>query len=84
MASFVVETYVPRLSRGELNSLKRRLRSAAEAASRNGTPIRHVRTVHVPNDETCFHFFEAPSAEAVAAAAKQVGIAFDRIAEALV
>lgn len=83
MARFVVETYLPRLTRSELRALRQRLRRAAEDASRGGQPVRHVRSVHVPDDETCFHFFEAGSAQAIEAAGAKAGIVFDRIAEAL-
>lgn len=83
MASYVVEMYIPRLNREELSSLERRLRGAARTVSRRGARVEYVRSVHVPGDETCFHFFEAASVEAVDAAGKQAGIVFDRIAEAL-
>jgi Protein of unknown function (DUF4242) len=83
MPSYVVEAYLPRLSREDLNSFELRLRRAAEIVSRNGMPVEHVRSVHIPDDETCFHFFEAASAEAVGAAGRQAGIVFDRITEAL-
>ncbi len=83
MPSYVVEAYLPRLSREELSSFEQRLRRAAEIVSRSGTPIEHVRSVHIPQDETCFHFFEAASADAVGAAGKQAGVVFDRITEAL-
>jgi Protein of unknown function (DUF4242) len=83
IASYVVEAYIPQLSREELRSFEQRLRRAAELVSRKGTPVEHLRSVHIPADETCFHFFEAVSADAVAATGKQAGLAFDRIAEAL-
>jgi hypothetical protein len=83
MPSYVVETYLPRLSREQLSSFEQRLRRAAEIVSRNGTPVEHVRSVHIPDDETCFHFFEATSAEAVGAAGEQAGLVFDRITQAL-
>jgi len=83
MPSYVVETYRPRLSREQLSSFEQRLRRAAEIVSRSGTPVEHVRSVHIPEDETCFHFFEATSADAVGAAGEQAGLVFDRITEAL-
>lgn len=83
MASYVAEAYLPRLSREELSSFEQRLRRAAQIVSRSGTPVEHVRSVHVPDDETCFYFFEAVSAEAVGAAGKQAELVFDRITEAL-
>ena len=83
LPSYVVEGYVPRLSREELSSFEQRLRRAAEIVSRSGTRVEHVRSVHIPDDETCFHFFEAASAEAVGAAGRQAGLAFERITETL-
>ncbi len=83
MPSYVVEAYVASLSREELSSFEQRLRRAAEIVSRSGTPVEHQRSVHIPADETCFHFFEAASAEAVGAAGTQAGVVFDRITEAL-
>jgi hypothetical protein len=32
---------------------------------RNGTPVRFLRSIFVPEDETCFFLFEAPTAAAV-------------------
>lgn len=83
MPSYVVEAYLPRLSREELNAYEQRLRRAADLVSRTGTPVAHLRSVHLPDDETCFNFFEAASAEAVGAAGRQAGLVFDRIAKAL-
>jgi hypothetical protein len=83
MPSYVVEAYLPRVSHEELSSFEQRLRQAAEIVSRTGTPVAHVRSVHIPDDQTCFHFFEAASAEAVGAAGREAGLVFDRITEAL-
>jgi hypothetical protein len=51
--------------------------------SRAGTPIRYVRSIFIPEDETCFHVFESSSKEAGVAAADRAAFAFPRIAEAL-
>jgi Protein of unknown function (DUF4242) len=78
--SFLVEVYQPRAS---ANVAAARARSAAKAASRAGTPVRYVRSIFVPEDETCFHVFESSSKEAVLEATERAAFAFPRIAEAV-
>lgn len=42
-----------------------------------------VLAIHVPADETCFALYHAHSAEAVMAAGERAGIAFERVAAAI-
>lgn len=65
MPTYLVEAYVPRLHVRGARAAARRARAAAAALSSEGVPIRYVRTTFLPDDETCFHLFEASSAEAV-------------------
>jgi hypothetical protein len=46
-------------------------------------PVTYVRSIHVPEDETCFHLFEAESAEVVYEAGRRTGLTFDRVAAAV-
>jgi hypothetical protein len=78
--SYLVEVYQPRTG---ADAAAARARSAADAASRAGTPVRYVRSIFVPEDETCFHVFESSSKEAVLAATERAAFAFPRIAEAV-
>ena len=80
MPSYLVEVYQPR---GGARGAAARARSAAEAVSRAGAPVRYVRSIFVPEDETCFHVFESPSRDAVLAATERAAFAFARIAEAV-
>jgi hypothetical protein len=56
--SYLVEGDLPRARAREASATARRARAAAEARSREGVPIRYVRTTYLPDDETCFHLFE--------------------------
>ena len=48
-----------------------------------GEPIRYLRSILVPEDETCFHVFEAAGREAVGEAAKRAGFDAARVTEAI-
>lgn len=56
---------------------------AAEQLAREGTPVRYVRSILIPADETCFHVFEGPSAQAVGEASRRAALDYDRIVEAV-
>jgi hypothetical protein len=81
--SFLVEAYVPRSRPREARAAGRRARCAAEQLSREGTPVQYVRTTFLPEDETCFHVFEASSAEAVGAVSRRAGLGPARIVPAV-
>jgi hypothetical protein len=83
VATFLVEMYVPRLRAGQVDEAAARAGAAAAAMRRTGSDVRHLRVIFVPGDETCFHIFEAASAEHVWEAGRHAGLAFDRVAEAV-
>ena len=56
---------------------------AALAHLGDGTAVRYLRSILIPGDETCLHLVEAGSAEHVADAFEQAGLAADRIVEAV-
>jgi hypothetical protein len=81
--SYLVETYVPRSRSQDARATARRARTIAETLSRGGTPVRYVRTTFLPDDETCFHLFEAASEEAVGEVCRRAGIGSARIVPAM-
>jgi hypothetical protein len=81
--SYVAEAYVARPRAGDLHAHERRARAAATELSRQGTPIRFVRSIFLPADEICFYVFEASSAEAVGVACERAALRFARIVEAV-
>jgi hypothetical protein len=82
MADFLVEVYTPRLDGAALAKSVVRLKAVAEAMSAE-IPVKYLRSIHVREDETCFHLFEAESAEVVYEAGRRAGLTFDRVAEAV-
>ena len=57
-----------------VSQLNARARAACEALTREGTHVRFLRSIFVPEDEACFHLYEAASADAVREAAMQAGL----------
>jgi hypothetical protein len=81
--SYLVETFLPRGAAGERAARERRAHSAAEELTRNGTSVRFDRTIHVPEDETCFFVFDAPSSQDAALAAQLAEVGPLRVVEAV-
>jgi hypothetical protein len=75
--SYVVEL---ELTAGDATAVER-ARGAAEQLTREGTPVRWVRSVYVPEEDTCLLVFEAPTAEAVDRAGRRAGLTYERIVE---
>ncbi|MGZ6569387.1 MAG: hypothetical protein ACXVE9_18590 [Solirubrobacteraceae bacterium] len=56
---------------------------AAEELSAQGIPVRYVRSTLVPEEETCFMFYDAPSADLARDAARLARLLFVCVAAAL-
>ncbi|HEX2356188.1 MAG TPA: nickel-binding protein [Micromonosporaceae bacterium] len=82
MPSYLVEVYLPRSRAAEVGATGQRARAAAEQLAREGVPIRYVRTTYLPDDETCFHVFEAPTAGAVEEASRRAALGRARVVPA--
>lgn len=83
MASFLVEVYESDPDGPGFARAVDGLREAADALSREGVRVRHVRSYVVPGDEMCFHVLEAESAGDVLRATELAGIAPGRVVEAI-
>jgi hypothetical protein len=81
--SYLVEAYVPHSRAQDARAAACRARVAAEELSCEGTPVRYVRTTFLPDDETCFHVFEAAAEEAVREICRRAGIDSARIVPAV-
>jgi hypothetical protein len=83
MAEFLVELYVSREDGVGVGGRSEVARLAAEELTREGTPVRYLHSIYVPEEEVCFFLYEAASADAVREAAQRAVLPFERVSEAV-
>lgn len=83
MTTYVAEAYLARSRADDLTAVADRARAAARQLTEEGTAIRYVRSTFVPEDEMCFHLFEAGSADAVSEASARAGLGEVRVVAAI-
>jgi hypothetical protein len=83
MPEYLLELYVSRGDAGAVERGAERSRRSAAELTREGTPVRYLRSIFVPEDETCFFLYEAASADAVREVARRAQLSFERVTEAL-
>lgn len=74
MARFVIEVFTPGLDESGLAAVVDRVRAAAASLRRDGSPVRHLSSIFVPDDQTCFHIVEAPSPDAARVVSDDAGL----------
>ena len=79
----MLELYVSRTDGVSVARGEERARIAAEEMTREGTPVRLLRAIFVPDDETGFYLCEAASVEAVRELAKRAELPVERLAKAV-
>ena len=70
MTEFLVELYLPPTVPEAVEHLARCARVAAEEQRVRGVPVRYVRSISVPEEQTYFVFYDAPSREAASETAR--------------
>jgi hypothetical protein len=83
MPEFLVELYGSQTDTAAVAHGANRAQAAAAEVTREGTPVRYMRSIFVPEDETCFYLYEASSVEAVEEAVRRAGLTFERVAGAV-
>jgi Protein of unknown function (DUF4242) len=81
MTEFLVELYVSKTDCAAVMTGAERLNHAAAELTAEGRPVRLVRSIFVPEDETCYLLFEAVTAESVHETARRAALAPERVVE---
>jgi hypothetical protein len=82
MPEFLVELYVSKTNCGDVAAGAERLGRAAAELTAEGSPVRVMRSIFVPEDDTCYVLTEAATAELVRDAASRAAVAVERVVEA--
>jgi len=80
MPEFLAETYTPRDAAAPTAA---GLARAGGQASGPGGLVQFLGAINVPEEETCFYLYKAPSADAVRAAMTAAGLRPERITPAV-
>jgi hypothetical protein len=83
MVEFLIETYASRETANAVAVQVQEITHAAEQVSEQGTEVRFVLAIFVPEDESCFYLYESPCAAAVREAATRAHLPSERITEAI-
>lgn len=83
MPTYLVERYWPGVTSELLLEALSRGRTAIEQMSAEGTRVRDITSVLIPEEEVVFSVYEGPSAEAVRQLNERAGIRVSRIVEAI-
>ncbi len=83
MPEFLIEVYVSRRDPVAVERGEERARIAAEELAREGTPVRFLRSIFIPEDETCFYLCEAGSVHAATELAARADLSLDRVVESV-
>jgi hypothetical protein len=78
-ACYLAEWYLPELTEQSVDDIVARLDTAAASLTSEGTPVRLLLTLSVPNDEVLYGVFDARSREIVSQACLQAGTPHQRI-----
>jgi flagellar biosynthesis/type III secretory pathway ATPase len=80
---FLVELLPADTGYDDIRLIGERCREACERLERDGTSVRLLRSVFVPQDGSCLLVYEAESARAVADAVARADIGATRVVEAI-
>lgn len=83
MSEFLVEVYVPRAAAASAMPRLEEVLGMADELTRGGRHVQLLRSIFVPDDETCFYLYEGQSGEAVREAATRSGLQVERVVEAV-
>jgi hypothetical protein len=83
MAQYLLELYAARDDVAAVAAGAARARRAAAELTGEGTPVRCLRSIFVPGDETHFLLCEAGSADAARETARRAGLGAARVVDAI-
>jgi hypothetical protein len=79
MPNYLLELYLPHDRAVDPHALAR----GAQRAAEQGAGVRFLRSIVLPDEELCFHVFDAATAASVAEIGSRLGMPFERVVQVL-
>ena len=83
MPQYVVERHLPNFTGEMIAAAAKRAKQTTLAMTREGTPVRYLRSIFIPGEDKCYCLFEGESAETVRQANERADLPVASISEAL-
>ena len=83
MPQYVVERHLPNFTGEQVAAAAKRAKQTAAAMTREGTPVRYVRSIFIPGEDKCYCLFEGESVDMVRQANQRAELPVENISEAL-
>lgn len=81
MPRYMVERHLPGFTSSQLAAAAASARKTTAEMTKEGVPVRYLRSTFVPSENRCFCLFDGPSVEAVKQANERAGLPHERIIE---
>lgn len=83
MPQYVVERHLPNFTGEQVAAAAKSAKEATSAMTREGTPVRYLRSIFIPGEDKCYCLFEGENADSVLLANKRAELPVESISEAL-
>ncbi len=83
MPQYVVERHLPNFTGEQVAAAAKRAKQTTLEMTREGTPVRYMRSIFIPGEDKCYCLFEGDSADSVLQANKRAELPVESISEAL-
>ncbi len=83
MPQYVVERHLPNFTGEMVAAAAKRAKQTTLAMTREGTPVRYMRSIFIPGEDKCYCLFESESADTVRQANERAELPVQSITEAL-
>ena len=82
MPQYVVERHLPNFTGEMVAAAAKRAKQTTLATTREGTPVRYMRSIFIPGEDKCYCLFEGESADTVRQANERAELPVKSISEA--
>ncbi|MCH8296897.1 MAG: DUF4242 domain-containing protein [Chloroflexi bacterium] len=83
MPQYVVERHLPNFTGEQVAAAAKRAKETTSEMTREGTPVRYLRSIFIPGEDKCYCLFEGESADLVRLANQRAELPVESISEAL-